>query len=60
MAEATTETTLPRTLYGLSSCDTVKMACARLDAHGVTYAFHNVKTQGVRPHDLADWVRAVG
>ena len=48
------------TLYGIPNCDTVKKARAWLTEHGVEYAFHDFKKQGV-PADLAPgWARAVG
>ena len=50
----------PATIYGIKNCDTMKKARAWLDAHGVAYAFHDYKTQGVSPDDLAVWEAAVG
>ena len=35
------------TLYGIKACDTMQKARAWLDAHGVAYAFHDYKSQGV-------------
>ncbi len=48
------------TIYGIKACDTMKKARAWLDAHGVAYAFHDYKTQGVGPGVLAAWARRVG
>ena len=42
------------TLYGIRNCDTMKKAWTWLDDHGVAYAFHDYKKQGVdrdRPLD---------
>ena len=35
------------TLYGIRNCDTVKKARAWLDGHGVAYAFHDYKAEGI-------------
>lgn len=48
------------TVYGIPNCDTVKKARAWLDAHGITYAFHDYKKQGADAAKLADWVDAKG
>lgn len=48
------------TLYGIPNCDTVKRARAWLDTHGVGYAFHDFKKQGVPPSALAAWIAEVG
>jgi len=44
------------TLYGIKNCDTMKKARAWLDAHGVTYTFHDYKSQGIEQALLARWV----
>jgi arsenate reductase (glutaredoxin) len=48
------------TIYGIKSCDTMKKARAWLDAHGVAYAFHDYKAQGIAREQLAAWAREVG
>ena len=48
------------TLYGIPNCDTVKKARAWLDAHGVAYAFHDFKKQGVPPARLDAWMAQAG
>lgn len=48
------------TLYGIPNCDTVKRARAWLDTHGVGYAFHDFKKQGVPPAALAAWIAEAG
>jgi arsenate reductase len=50
----------PVTIYGIKSCDTMKKARAWLDAHGVAYAFHDYKAQGIAREQLAAWAREVG
>ncbi|MBO1361305.1 ArsC family reductase [Acetobacter sacchari] len=48
------------TLYGIKSCDTMRKARAWLDEHGVTYAFHDYKAQGIEEATLRRWVSVVG
>ena len=48
------------TLYGNKACDTMQKARAWLDAHGVAYAFHDYKSQGVSAEKLRAWAREVG
>jgi arsenate reductase (glutaredoxin) len=48
------------TIYGIKACDTMRRARTWLDAHGVGYAFHDYKTQGIERGLLHAWVRAVG
>jgi arsenate reductase len=48
------------TIYGIKNCDTMKKARTWLDAHGVTYDFHDYKASGIdRPH-LDAWVAEHG
>jgi arsenate reductase len=48
------------TLHGIKNCDTMKKARAWLDERGVSYAFHDYKTQGIAPATLAGWVKEHG
>lgn len=48
------------TLYGIKNCDTMKKARAWLDAHGITYDFHNYKAEGIDRAHVAAWCKAVG
>jgi arsenate reductase len=48
------------TLYGIRSCDTMKKAWTWLDQHGVAYAFHDYKKEGVDRATLEAWVGQVG
>ena len=48
------------TLYGIPNCDTVKRARAWLDEHGVAYAFHDFKNQGVPEAELDQWLQKPG
>lgn len=48
------------TLYGIPNCDTVKKARVWLDQHGVAYAFHDYKKQGIDQARLEGWVAELG
>ncbi|WP_136161855.1 ArsC family reductase [Sphingomonas flavalba] len=48
------------TLYGIKNCDTIKKARAWLEGHGVAYAFHDYKTQGIDTARLSGWVAELG
>lgn len=48
------------TLYGIPNCNTVKKARRWLDEHGVAYAFHDFKKQGVPEARLDHWLSTVG
>jgi arsenate reductase (glutaredoxin) len=52
--------TKPVTIYGIKNCDTMKKARAWLDEHGVAYAFHDYKAEGIEPARLEAWARAIG
>ncbi|WP_268995480.1 ArsC family reductase [Microvirga roseola] len=47
-------------LYAIKNCDTMKKACAWLDAKGVAYRFHDYKAEGIDRSRLETWARAVG
>lgn len=48
------------TLYGISSCDTVRKARQWLDACGIDYRFHDFRKQGLDPALLGQWIDQVG
>jgi arsenate reductase (glutaredoxin) len=48
------------TIYGIRNCDTMKKARAWLDAHGVAYAFHDYKAEGIDRTRVAGWVEELG
>jgi arsenate reductase len=48
------------TIYGIKNCDTMKKARGWLDAHGVAYAFHDYKAEGIERARLESWAREVG
>jgi len=48
------------TIYGIKNCDTMKKARAWLDAHKVTYEFHDYKSSGIERAILEAWAREVG
>jgi arsenate reductase len=51
---------LPNTIYGIKNCDTMKKARAWLDSHGVTYGFHDYKTEGIAKDRLKRWSDELG
>ena len=51
---------MPISIYGIKNCDTMKKARAWLDKHGVAYAFHDYKTQGIARERLERWEKKVG
>jgi Spx/MgsR family transcriptional regulator len=53
-------TTANITVYGIPNCDSVKKARVWLTDHGVDYAFHDFKKQGVPAKALDQWLAAVG
>ena len=48
------------TVFGIPNCDTVKKARAWLTEHGVDYAFHDFKKEGVPLPALDAWLKAPG
>ena len=51
---------MPITIYGIKNCDTMKKARAWLDGHGVPYAFHDYKADGIDKARLAGWCKELG
>lgn len=47
-------------VYGIKNCDTMKKAFAWLDAHGVSYEFHDYKASGIDAARLTGWSKQVG
>ena len=48
------------TLYGIKNCDTMKKARGWLDSHGIGYAFHDYKAEGIDKGTLQAWIRKIG
>jgi arsenate reductase len=48
------------TIYGIKNCDTMKKARTWLDDHGVAYAFHDYKAEGIDKASLERWAKEVG
>ncbi|MDH6230247.1 arsenate reductase [Mesorhizobium soli] len=48
------------TIYGIKNCDTMKKARVWLEEHGVAYAFHDYKTEGLDRERLAGWCDELG
>jgi arsenate reductase (glutaredoxin) len=51
---------MPITIYGIKNCDTMKKARAWLEKHGVQYAFHDYKADGIERERLQRWEKKVG
>jgi arsenate reductase len=49
----------PVTLYGIKACDTMKKARNWLTDHGVEYAFHDYKAEGIDKATLEAWAGKV-
>lgn len=48
------------TVYGIKNCDIVRKALKWLDAEGIAYAFHDLRTDGLTAEMAARWVDALG
>ena len=48
------------TLYGIKNCDTVKKARKWLDDHGIEYAFHDVREDGLTEAMVGEWLAELG
>jgi arsenate reductase len=47
-------------IYGIKNCDTMTKARRWLDGHGVSYAFHDYKQEGIDRARLKAWAKEVG
>lgn len=47
-------------LYGIKNCDTVRKARKWLDAHGINYRFHDLRSDGLEEATIRSWEKAVG
>ncbi|HSH29950.1 MAG TPA: arsenate reductase [Thiohalobacter sp.] len=45
------------TLYGITSCDTVRKARRFLDQAGIDYRFHDFRADGLDPSRVDGWLR---
>ncbi len=48
------------TLYGIKACDTMKKARTWLDAHKISYDFHDYKVAGIDAKRVTAWCDALG
>lgn len=48
---------MPRTLYGISNCDSVRKARRWLDDAGIDYRFHDFRKDGLPPETVAGWLQ---
>lgn len=47
-------------VYGLKNCDTCRKACKDIDAAGRDYSFYDLREDGVKLHQIENWIAAVG
>ncbi|MDX8516827.1 ArsC family reductase [Mesorhizobium dulcispinae] len=48
------------TMYGITTCDTIKKARVWLESHDVPYRFHDYRAEGIEAGRLNSWVGKVG
>jgi len=48
------------TMYGITTCDTIRKARVWLEGHGVPYRFHDYRAEGIEAERLNGWVGKVG
>ncbi|TRC92020.1 ArsC family reductase [Mesorhizobium sp. WSM4303] len=48
------------TMYGITTCDTIRKARVWLEGHDVPYRFHDYRAEGIDAGRLDDWVGKVG
>jgi len=48
------------TLYGITTCDTVRKARAWLDGQGIAYRFHDFRVDGLDARRVGGWFDALG
>lgn len=48
------------TLYGIKNCDTVKKARRWLEQHGIEYAFHDFRVDGLDDATVRSWLQELG
>lgn len=48
------------TLYGITTCDTVRKARNWLDAKGIAYRFHDFRAEGLDAGRVEGWMDALG
>ena len=48
------------TMFGIPNCDTIRKARKWLDAHEISYQFHDLRKQGLDKEMLDTWVSTLG
>jgi len=51
---------MPTILYGIKNCDTIRKARKWLEANGIDYQFHDVRSDGLDESQLKPWIKALG
>lgn len=52
--------TLMVTVYGIKNCDTVQRALTRLKDEGISFQFHDFKTEGLSAERAQQWIAQLG
>lgn len=47
-------------IYGIRQCNTMKKAFNWLDAHNISYEFHDYKKSGISAEKIKNWKKQVG
>ncbi|ESY56488.1 MULTISPECIES: ArsC family reductase [unclassified Mesorhizobium] len=48
------------TMYGITTCDTIRKARTWLEGHDVPYRFHDYRAEGIEVGRLDGWIGKVG
>lgn len=59
-ANSRSRAVLTITMYGITTCDTIKKARVWLESHDVPYRFHDYRAEGIEAGKLNGWVGKVG
>ncbi|WP_421914008.1 ArsC family reductase [Mesorhizobium sp.] len=51
---------MTNTMYGITTCDTIKKARVWLEGHDVAYRFHDYRAEGLDAKRMDGWIGKVG
>ena len=46
-------------IYGIKNCDTMQKAFKWLDAHQITYTFHDYKKESISKEKIEEWLKSL-